>query len=98
MKRTQPDFVYTENDFEQDFLKAYEKNHKIIAEATGVLLENQTDRPTLNVELQFASGNVMELQFARPKRPIYKQEAIPCQMLDVAKAGSRTGSKRTQAA
>lgn len=86
MKKDYPDFNYTEEMFEKDFLKAYTKNSQIAAEAIGVVLNNITDDPTLTVELNFTeSNNKTEIPFARPDRPIYQKTGIVCEKIaDVA--------------
>lgn len=65
-------FVYNAEKYERDFLKAYEKNARIAAEAIGTIMGHETDEPMLEIELKFTDSSKI-LNFARPKRDVYKR-------------------------
>lgn len=72
METAHADFKYSSDEFERDFIEAYTKNCRVAAEAAGVILDNLTDEPTLNVRLRFTDGEERKLEFSRPQREIYK--------------------------
>lgn len=68
-----PEFEYSKAEFEEDFKAAYSKSCRIAAEAAGVILDNWTEEPTLDVELRYADGHKTILPFSRPTRAIQKR-------------------------
>lgn len=75
MRKRYPHFNYDEDEYVQDFLRAYTKNCRIAAEAAGVILDNTNNSGTLTVKLVFKNGRTHELPFNRPNREIYEEEA-----------------------
>lgn len=74
MREKYPHFKYSEDEYVQDFLRAYTKNCRIAAEAAGVILGSTSSEGTLTVRLDFGNGRRQELAFNRPNREIYEQQ------------------------
>ncbi len=91
MRNKYPNYNYGEDDYVQDFQRAYTKNCRIAAEAAGVVLDNQNGAGTLTVILDFGNGRTEELTFSRPNREIYGKEVegFRPKLGDVLKSTSR---------